>query len=385
MKSINVITVKLGIVAACLIFPAPSFSKSRPPQPPWPEATLRIYGFDSMYQRGPWKDIAINEESSVVDGWSGHALVREGFVAFSPVVIPVDVESKRPNYKLDGGAIRFWIAANWSSANEKLGGKGPGHVARFLELVSLDATKPEVKWSLCVNDAGDTIYLAGEGKGGASVFLKAPIQFEAGDWRMITFGYSTTNTALWIDNELVAKGDGLPLSAWWETKNLGLVVGSDVYGCTESVAEAQFDELTTLPHWPKKSAWQDLYFNATKRHTLFGTLGTREEESEKLAALKSAGVLPEEYGTMAKNGEGDGPTILNSYAAGTLWLEITGVSNNLAHLIVHGTTADVAYEILSKQSLTNAEWIGEKTIIGSTGQDWTPTTVTVGTRTNHLS
>jgi len=365
---------------------AKSSAAPRPPQPPWPEATLRIYGFDSAYQRGPWKmDAAINEETSVVDSWSGQALVREGFSSLSPVVIPVDVESKRPNYKLDGGAVRFWIAPNWSTASEKLGGKGPGHLAHLLELVSLDAKKPEVKWSLCVNDAGDTIYLAGEGKGGVTVYLKAPIQFEAGDWRMITLGYSTTNTALWVDNELVAKGDGLPMSAWWETKNLGLVVGSDIYGSGDSVAEAQFEELAALPRWPSNTKWQAMHYTAVKHRTLLGPVGTKEEEQAKVAVLKGSGLLPEEYGSMAKlSGEGDGPIILYSYAAGTLWLEITGVSNNLAHLIVHGTTPDVAYEILSKESLTNTEWVGEQVIIGAAGQDWTPTTATVGTRTNNL-
>jgi hypothetical protein len=35
-----------------------------------------------------------------------------------------------------------------------------------------------------------------------------------------------------------------------------------------------------------------------------------------------------------------------------LWLEITGVSNNLAYLIVHGTVEDVPYEILSREELT---------------------------------
>lgn len=385
MKQLRTFAITTGIISVYLLVITSAFSKPRTPQPPWPEATLRIYGFDSQFQRGPWKDIAINEETSVTDGWSGHTLVREGFVALSPVVIPVDVESKRPNFKMDGGAIRFWIAPNWSTADEKLGGKGPGHLARLVELVSLDASKPAVKWSLCVNESGDTIYLAGEGKTGTSIYLKAPVQFEANDWRMITLGYSTTNTALWIDNELVAKGEPLPKSDWWETKNLGLVVGSDVYGSSDCVAEAQFDELVTLPRWPKKSDWHDLYFKATKRRTLLGTMGTKEEEQAKVTVLKSAGLLPEDYGTAAMMvSEGDEPVMAYSYAAGTLWLEITGVSNNLAHLIVHGSTADVAYEILSKESLTNTEWVGEQVIIGATGQDWTPTTAAVGTRTNEL-
>ena len=120
MKQIRTLTITTGIITILLFVSSSAFSKPRPPQPPWPEATLRIYGFDSAVLPGPWKDVPINEESSVADSWSGQALVREGFVALSPVVIPVDVESKRPNFKMDGGAIRFWIAPNWSTADEKL-------------------------------------------------------------------------------------------------------------------------------------------------------------------------------------------------------------------------------------------------------------------------
>ena len=338
MKSRN--TILAAIVAASIfpLFVLQTHARPRPPQPPWPEPTLRIYGFDAAYQRGPWKDIAINEEDSVAESWSGYSLVREGVVV-SPVVIPVDVESKRPNYKLDSGAIRFWFAPNWTSSNSKEGGRGPGHLASLVELVSLDEKKPAVKWSLCVNESGDTIYLAGESKAGTTIYLKAPVQFEAGDWRMITLGYSGTNTALWLDGELVAKGEGLPARDWWETKNLGLVVGSDIYANGKSLAEGQFEELTTFASWPKKSDWQDFYFKSGKRRSFLGAVGTKEEEQMKLAVLREAGLIPEEETSSMKmmSLEEGGANAAYSYAAGLLWLEITGVSNNLAHLIVHGT------------------------------------------------
>ncbi len=67
-----------------------------------------------------------------------------------------------------------------------------------------------------------------------------------------------------------------------------------------------------------------------------------------------------------------------------LWLEITSVTNRLANLVVHGTVADQTYEILSKETLTNTIWASEGTILGAAGQDWTPTMVPVGQRTNSL-
>lgn len=344
---------------------------------------MRIYGFDSAYARMPWKDVAINEEDSLTESWSGYALVRDEF-STAPVMIPLELDAARPNYKLDSGAIRFWLAPQWSSAATKMDG-GPGHVAHLLQLVALNDQKAQGKWTLCVNETGDTLYLVADTLSGPTVLLKAPVEFAADDWRMITLGYSPTNTALWLDNQLIGEGGGLPNLASWEKSSLGLVVGSDLYVSADNVAHAHFEELTTLPRWPKKSDWQDLYFVSGKRRALLGPLGTKEEEAAKVADLKAAGLLPEEYGEVSRNSEEDGPIVAYSYDPGTLWLEITGVSNQLAHLIVHGTVENEVYEILSKEALTNATWVGEvPLLIGAAGQDWTATTIAIGTRTNEL-
>jgi hypothetical protein len=139
------------------------------PQPPWPQATLRIFGFDSAYWKVPWSDVALYEEqAALAESWSGYALVRDGFVA-APVVIPFAPDEKRPSFAVGTGAVRFWLSTSWSTASEKSEGKGPGRWARLLELVSVNSKTPEVKWSLLVNEAGDTIYLAGSGGGGSCV------------------------------------------------------------------------------------------------------------------------------------------------------------------------------------------------------------------------
>lgn len=369
------------IVGVCL--QSTAFAAPRPPQPPWPEATLRTYSFDSSYWLAPWNEVALYEEQAGLnESWSGYSLVRDGFVT-TPVVIPLEPDAKPPSFAVGTGAVRFWISPSWSTASKESGDSGPGRWARLLELVSVNSKSPEVKWSLHLNEAGDTIYLSGTGLAGAKQYLQAPVTFAAGDWRLITLCYSPTSTVLQIDGEIAATGAGLPPLAWWETNALGLVIGSDVLASPESLAGAEFEEVTTLPRWPRKSDWQELYYLSGKRRSLLGPVGTREEEQTKLALLKGAGLLPESYGEAGNFEEGDGP-IAYSYAPESLWLELTGVSNNVAYLIVHGTVADVAYEILSKKSLTNSEWAGEQVVIGTQGQDWTPTMVAIGTRTNEL-
>ena len=58
---------------------------------------------------------------------------------------------------------------------------------------------------------------------------------------------------------------------------------------------------------------------------------------------------------------------------GTSGWKSTGVTNSLADLILHGTTAGTAYTIMSRRSLTPDDpWDAEAPLIGATGQDWTP-------------
>jgi len=78
------------------------------------------------------------------------------------------------------------------------------------------------------------------------------------------------------------------------------------------------------------------------------------------------------------------PMGLDSYAAGTLWLSISQITNGVAPLIVHGTIPEVLYEIWSKQTITDTVWSFEGSVLGAADQDWTPTTVPVGSRTNSL-
>jgi hypothetical protein len=65
-----------------------------------------------------------------------------------------------------------------------------------------------------------------------------------------------------------------------------------------------------------------------------------------------------------------------SYTTSDLWLEMVGVTNSLANLILHGTVSGTAYTLLSRQSWsTNDPWDAEQPLIGAAEQDWTPVQV----------
>ena len=376
------ISVALWIVSLFQFFALQSVvAEPRAPYPPWPQEKLATFGWDSPFWPLPVAvPVAIGEDSALLaESWSGYALVRDNLTTAGPVVIPVAGNGKEPNVASGHGAIRFWISPNWSTVGEQNEGKGPGQYARLLEMGNWSGKVAETWWSLYVNETGDTIYFSGQGKGGAVDYLKAPVEFRAGDWRMVTVCYSPTNTALWLDDQLLATGAGMAAPPTWVEQNWGLVVGSDVTASSGSSAEAQFEELTTFDYWPGADA-QKLYHHAVSRQAALGTVGTAAEEQVKLAALKAAAGV-----AMEKTGGGSyGLLDAYSYASNTLWLEITGVTNGLAYLIVHGTVEDVGCEILSQVTLTNVPWVSEGTILGAVGQDWTPTTVLVGDRTNTL-
>ena len=61
-----------------------------------------------------------------------------------------------------------------------------------------------------------------------------------------------------------------------------------------------------------------------------------------------------------------------SYPSGSLWLEIIGVSDSMANVVLHGTVSGMPYTLLSKKTLgTSASWDVEQPVIGADGQDWT--------------
>lgn len=156
------------LVAGLVLCSASVLAAPRAPQPPWPQASLNTFGWDSPYSQVPLRKVALNEDAaSYQESWSGYALVRDSLTTRLPVIISAAGTEQRPNVAAAFGAVRFWLAPDYTSATAKGEGKGPGHYARLLELVDWSGKVPATRWSLYVNETGDTIYLSGQGKGGA--------------------------------------------------------------------------------------------------------------------------------------------------------------------------------------------------------------------------
>jgi len=97
-----------------------------------------------------WPELrTLNEASAAyAESWSGYSLRRDSLTTALPVVIPGGIVDGRLRLAVEQGAVRFWVAPNWSSVSEKGEGAGPGHFARLLELVNWSGAAPQTHWSL---------------------------------------------------------------------------------------------------------------------------------------------------------------------------------------------------------------------------------------------
>jgi hypothetical protein len=378
-----------SIVSSFHLLVSPSaLSEPRQIFPPWPEASLGNY----RWNQPMWPEHrTLNEDSATyAESWSGYALRRDSLTTALPVVIPGGIVDGRSRLAAEHGAVRCWVSPNWSSASEKGEGKGPGHYARLLELVNWGGAKPTTHWSLYVSEDGSAIYFSGQGKAGATDLLKVPIACQAGEWAAVTVCYSPSNSALWLNDQLLAEGEGVGAATYADASAFGLVIGSDIGAA--SPAEAQFEDLTVFDYWPSEKQ-QASYYKAMKKRAILGPVGTEEEEQAKQEMMQMMELGEPPVPGEGEGGEGDeGGTIQAAYdypASNYLWLEITSVTNGttptgLAYVTLHGTVPGTAYELLSKEALTNTIWASEGVVIGAEAQDWTPTVIGIGSRTNSL-
>jgi len=251
----------------------------RPPQPPWPESTLRIWRFDEPYLASfqTKKEAAVVVDGSVwVESWSGYSLNRQGRVV-KPISLPM-ATTNRWNIAPDVGAVRFWFKPNWSSANTLLG-KGPGGYARLIELTTVAGKDAVVWWSLYVSPAGDRMYVSGEGPDGVRDCLEVDISWFANEWHLIAFSYGPGGTLLHIDGQVAALGEGVLGVPVMLAAGTALVIGSDAQG--KGVANGQFEELCTFDEPLDEWGFGD-YYRGVRRVAALGPISVEEERAMEL-------------------------------------------------------------------------------------------------------
>jgi hypothetical protein len=216
-----------------------AFALPRSPQPPWP--SLGVIHYESFNQPYDWWKTAAVEGSIWTESFSGWALKRQG-AAVAPWIVPLIVSN---SFRVDPerGAIRFWYRPDYSS------GSGPGQVATLATLVTSQGNANEVWWSLVVGADGWSVNLLCETETGPAACLSAEVNWQAGEWHLVTLGYTPTNSALFLDDQLAVTGAGLPTVPSEVAPLTSLVLGSDLSGALP--AQGQFEELTVFSARPR--------------------------------------------------------------------------------------------------------------------------------------
>lgn len=183
----------------CLLTAAIAEAKPRPLSPPWPSFGLLTYeGFNQPYGFATNQTIAsgVWQES-----WSGYSLNRQG-TTVTPWAVPM-VISNSFRVEPERGAIRLWYRPDQSS------GIGSGDTATLLELVTANGAAREVWWSLVITPDGSEVHLVCQTETGPQSCLQTEVNWEADSWHLITLGFTPTNSALYLDDQLAAVGEGL--------------------------------------------------------------------------------------------------------------------------------------------------------------------------------
>ena len=146
------------------------------------------------------------------------------------------------NLTVDVGSVIFWFAPDWSGTNE--GGTGPGEWGRLLEAGSYTPDSSYGWWSIYVDDGGNYIYFSAQTNDGSGItctYLSAPIDWTTNYWHFIALTYSATNTALYLDGELMTNGPPLTVFPGPDVLANGFYIGSDSNGVLQ--ARGMFCEL----------------------------------------------------------------------------------------------------------------------------------------------
>src|SRR5258707_8306912 len=183
-----------AIAGACL-FGLTQFALGAPraPLPPFPHLALLFS--ESFNEPYGFPTNQVIDSAIFAESWSGWALSREQSVV-QPWVVPMVATNGSYNVDPARGALRLWVRQDWNSSSTGLG-TGPGQTAIILTLVSTNATTQAVWWSLLASADGNELSLVCQTAGGPATCLGGAVSWQAGEWHLLTVGYTPTNSTLY--------------------------------------------------------------------------------------------------------------------------------------------------------------------------------------------
>lgn len=350
------------MLAVCGAWAAP-----RPLLPPWPE-------FGRMYHEGFDQPLRFATNQTVdpavwVESFSGYALQRSG-KSVTPWRVPM-VVSNTLQIEAEQGAFRLWYQPAASS------GSGSGQVATLLELSTSNGKASEVWWALVVSPKGDEVHLVCQTENGPESCLKTTVNWEAGSWHMLTLGFTPTNSALYIDDQLTAVGDGLVSIPKEAAPFTSLAVGSTVAGTLP--AQGQMEDLCVFSGRKKmqqilgnvfglSADWEiATYFASLSKVAALGPISEAEIAARAALAIqrkaeREALALTEDGGGMMRMMVETTPCVTNSplYITNTVAVLDTNTASWIVTFDIQGTNSPADIFVTTNllgSHITNSFWV----------------------------
>jgi hypothetical protein len=369
-----------GIIAsAVVISPLDSRAQSGPPPLPQPMELLTGYLFQDTNFLSIWGDQPLSQTNlALVSTWDYYGLQVD---ATNAAWLSYTFESDGyPNLFLTNATISCWLVPNWISSG--LGGTGSGVWSRILDVGQWTSNASYGWFSLFTDPTGDNIYFSAQSNNGTQTnYLTAPIAWDGTTWHQIVLTYSASSTCLYLDGVLATNGPGISILPPPEALSNGFYVLSDQTGVQQFHGQA--DRLWIYGNQETDTneiANDYAYYNAFANPPLhFGSFG---DDSPS---------FPDGDYSGGTNG-GSGPTangIYNPpYGSNDFWLQILPFGTNAYNtdtnsltFILHGTTADIDYQIQSTTNIqaSNTLW----TLVGDVfGSDITNYTTMIALKSN---
>lgn len=267
-------------------------------------------------------------------------------------------EDGTTNLCLDQGSLVWWFAPFWSGTNE--GGTGPGEWSRLIEVGAYTTNASVGWWSVYTDPQGVTLYFSAQtNDGSGATYLSAPIDWVTNRWHLLALTYGSTNSALYVDGELVT--NGLPVTYWPGPDVLanGFYVGSASDGSAQ--AQGMFDSLSTYASPLDADTIHDTFWYGLVPYDLnpynsanISSAPYTPGSAPALVVIAGPGYLL----TVATNLSGC-VTSTNVWLTNAVATAATNGTMNLAFTIAGGSNS-LAYDVFATGALqipiTNAQW-----------------------------
>jgi hypothetical protein len=184
-------------------------------------------------------------------GWSSNALTVDSLNSAS-IRYRVVETNHNANILCTQGTVRFWFKPDWGTSNSVppawqnsfVTNSGPQTSATLFCIGTNGAAAGNGYWGLATTPDGGQIQFMTGGDGVITTNLQSSILWnDRFAWHQIALTYSSTNSLLYIDNQLVATGLGVAHFPQDTNNSQGFAIGSDLLGSASSQARGAFDEL----------------------------------------------------------------------------------------------------------------------------------------------